>query len=212
MLRPCVMNTPTTHPADNPLQTWFSARKPWESLIFASSILALLCVAVPAVAKPQLPGMTNAQQSDLKSLGIQVAVPGYIPRSFQVAKVTIQCPAKVKENCRPGPSYAIIFRSPSGTCFAIEAVAGGIGDVNLEQTVPVTSKLFGPTEIGFLNSRWPERSDPNLDPLFSDWLARSPRSGPVYRLYSSKGEPAYCTSRISLDEGVKIVTSLKWLF
>ena len=188
------------------------SQKALENLIFATSIIVPLCATAPAVAEPQLPGMTNAQHSDLKALGIKVAVPGYIPRGFRVAKVTTQCPAIVKGNCRPGPSYAIIFRSPAGTCFVIEGAAGGIGDVNLEQTVPVTSKLFGPTKIGLLNSRWPERSDPKTDGLFTDWLARSAHSAPVYRLYSSKGEPAFCTSRIPLNEGVKIVESLKWLF
>jgi len=196
-----------------PFATMLFSQKALENLIFATSITASLCATAPAVAEPQLPGTTNAQHSDLKALGIKVAVPGYIPRGFHVAKVTTQCPARVKGNCRPGPSYAIIFGSPAGTCFAIEGVAGGIGDVNLEQTVPVTSKLFVPTKkVGLLNSRWPERSDPKIDGLFTDWLALSAHSAPVYRFYSSKGEPAFCTSRIPLDEEVKIVESLKWLF
>jgi hypothetical protein len=159
---------------------------------------------------PQLPGMTKAQHAALNSSGIKVAVPGYIPKGFRVVDVTT-CPSKRTNNCRPGPTYEIVFRSPVGTCFVIEGVSGGIGDGNLEQTVTVKSKLFGPIKIGLNNSRYPKRSDANIDPIFTEWLTQSLRSGPFYKFYSDKEEPAGCTSKVPFKEAVKIVESLKWL-
>jgi hypothetical protein len=166
----------------------------------------------PATTIPQLPGMTKAQHAALNSLGTKVAVPGYIPKGFQVVNVTTQCPGKTIDHCRPGPSYDIVFRSQAGTCFVMGGVAGGIGDVNLEQSVTVKSKLFGPIKIGLNNSRYPKRSDANIDPIFTEWLTQSIRSGPFYQFYSGKPDPSGCTGKVPFNEAVKIVESLKWLF
>ena len=159
---------------------------------------------------PQLPGMTKAQHAALNSSGIKVAVPGYIPKGFRVVDVTT-CPSQRTNNCRSGPTYDIVFRSPAGTCFVIEGVSGGIGDGNLEKTVTVKSKLFGPIKIGLNNSRYPKRSDANIDPIFTEWLTQSLRSGPFYKFYSDKEEPAGCTGKVPFKEAVMIVESLKWL-
>ena len=164
-----------------------------------------------ATTVSQLPGMTKAQYAALNSLGIKVAVPGYIPSDFRVVDVT-PCPSKRTSDCRPGPTYDIVFRSPAGTCFVVEGVSGGIGDGNLEQTVTVKSKLFGPVKMGLNNSRYPKRSDANIDPIFTEWLTQSRRSGPFYHFYSGEPYPAGCTSKVPFNEAVKIVESLKWLF
>ena len=166
----------------------------------------------PATTIPQLPGMTKAQHAALNSLGTKVAVPGYIPKGFQVVNVTTQCPGKTIDHCRPGPSYDIVFRSPAGTCFVVGGVSGGIGDGNLEQSVTVKSKLFGPIKIGLNNSRYPKRSDANIDPISTEWLTQSIRSGPFYQFYSGKPDPSGCTGKVPFNEAVKIVESLKWLF
>jgi hypothetical protein len=165
----------------------------------------------PTTTNSQLPGMTKPQLASLNALGIKVAVPGYIPKGFRVVDVT-PCPSKRTNDCRLGPTYDIVFRSPEGTCFVIEGVSGGIGDGNLEQTVTVKSKLFGLVKMGLNNSRYPKRSDANIDPIFTEWLTKSPRSGPFYKFYSDKKEPAGCTSKVPFNEAVKIVESLKWLF
>jgi len=168
--------------------------------------------SVPATTISQLPGMTKPQLAALNALGVKVAVPGYIPKGFRVVNVTTQCPGETLKTCRPGPSYDIVFRSPAGTCFVIEGTSGGIGDGNLEQTVTVKSKLFGPIKIGLNNSRYPKRSDAKIDPIFTEWLTQSPRSGPFYHFYSGEPYPAGCTSKVPFNEAVKIVESLKWLF
>jgi hypothetical protein len=167
--------------------------------------------SAPATIIPQLPGMTKAQHAALNALGIKVAVPGYIPKGFRVVDVTT-CPSKTTNDCRSGPTYDIVFRSPAGTCFVVGGVSGGIGDINLEQTVTVKSKLFGPIKMGLNNSRYPKRSDANIDPIFTEWLTQSLRSGPSYKFYSDKEEPAGCNGKVPFNEAVKIVESLKWLF
>jgi hypothetical protein len=78
--------------------------------------------------------------------------------------------------------------------------------------VTVKSKLFGVVKMGLNNSSYPKRSDANIDPIFTEWLTKSPRSGPFYKFYSDKEEPTGCTSKVSFNEAVKIVESLKWLF
>lgn len=167
--------------------------------------------SVPATTIPQLPGMTKPQLAALNALGIKVAVPGDIPRGFRVVNVNT-CPSKKSNDCRSGPTYDIVFRSPEGTCFVIEGVSGGIGDINLEQTVTVKSKLFGPIKMGLNNSRYPKRSDATIDPIFTEWLTQSLRSGPFYKFYSDKEVPTGCTGKVPLNEAVKIVESLKWFF
>ena len=167
--------------------------------------------SIPAATISQLPGMTKAQYAALNSSGIKVAVPGYVPKGFRVVDVTI-CPSKTTNDCRPGPTYNIVFRSPAGTCFVVGGVSGGIGDGNLEQSVTVKSKLFGPIKIGLNNSRYPKRSDAYLDPIFTEWLTQSLRSGPFYQFYSGKPDPSGCTGKVPFNEAVKIVESLKWLF
>jgi len=174
----------------------------------------IVCVSqssASATTISQLPGMTKAQYAALNSSGIKVAVPGYIPKGFRIVDVTL-CPSKRTNDCRPGPTFDIVFRSPAGTCFVVGGVSGGIGDGNLEQTVTVYSKLFGPVKMGLNNSRYPKRSDANIDPIFTEWLTQSLRSGPFYHFYSGEPYPAGCTTKVPLNEAVKIVESLKWLF
>jgi hypothetical protein len=166
--------------------------------------------SAPTTTISQLPGVIMSQLAALNALGIKVAVPGYIPKGFRVVDVTT-CPSQRTNNCRSGPTYDIVFRSPAGTCFVIEGVSGGIGDGNLEKTVTVKSKLFGPIKIGLNNSRYPKRSDANIDPIFTEWLTQSLRSGPFYKFYSDKEEPAGCTGKVPFKEAVMIVESLKWL-
>jgi hypothetical protein len=156
--------------------------------------------ASPSEAKPQLTRMTDAQHTTLKSLSMRIVVPGYIPQGFQVVGITTEPCAP--SGCRVGrPSYSIIYRSPRKACFEIEGTSGGVGGPALEHVVPVTSKLFGSTEVGFY---------PN-NHLSSDWLSLSPSSGPFYRLYSREGYPRGCATRITPKEAVQIVKSLKWL-
>jgi hypothetical protein len=149
-------------------------------------------------AKSQLTGMTDAQHKTLKSLSMRIVVPGYVPQGFQVVGITAK-PCS-PSGCRRGtPEYSITYLSPRKACFEIEGTSGGVGGPDLEDVVPVTSKLFGSTKVGF----YPDNH------LSSDWLSLSPSSGPYYRLYSREGRG--CATTITPDEAVQIVKSLKWL-
>jgi hypothetical protein len=179
---------------------------------FAAAItLVTTAVAVPTVAKSQVAGLTGTQQENLKSLGIKVVVPRYIPSGFRVVKVkTEPCRSGA---CRAGqPGYTITYQSSKKACFDVEGTSGGLGGPGLEDAISVKSKLFGSTQVGFF--RVPgssERGMAESTHLSSDWLTLSPASGPFYRLYSRAWKPAGCTSRITPQEAVKIVEFLGWL-
>jgi hypothetical protein len=210
-------------------------RKFWKIIIItATSALIPIFVTVPTVAKPQLNGMTNAQQETLKSLGIKVVVPSYAP-GFQVAKVMAQCPLKRSRtgDCHFGPRYGIIYHSPKNACFAIEGASGGRGDVDGEYKVPVTSKLFGATMLWFSTTFPPNGSSPDYRTpslaqlqtlqfyLITSWMSASPSSGPTYLLRSgakvfsnSRDSDSYtsgCKIGITPQEAVQIIKSLEWL-
>jgi hypothetical protein len=156
--------------------------------------------ASPSEVKSQLAGMTTAQYTTLKDLGMKVVVPGSVPQGFQVVRITTE-PCAPSGCGRGKPGYTITYRSPSKVCFEIEGTSGGVGGPSLERAVPVTSKLFGATEVGFYRNNH----------LSSDWLTLSPSSGPYYRLYSRGSNPSGCTTRITPKQAVQIVKSLKWL-
>jgi len=177
-------------------------KKTWKTILFATvSTLVHFLGSVPSEAKPQLNGMTDAQYATLKSLGMRIVIPSYVPQGFQVVGITTK-------PCSPGgcqretPSYSITYRSPRKACFEIEGISRGMfGGPALERVVPATNKLFGSTEVGFY---------PN-NHLSSDWMSLSPSSGPHYRLYSRGETPRGCETRITPEEAVQIVESLEWL-
>jgi hypothetical protein len=176
-------------------------KKIWKTISLATvSTLVSFLVSAPAEAKPQLTGMTDAQRTTLKSLGMKIIVPGYVPKGFQVVGITAR-PCAPSGCGRGKPEYSITYLSPRKACFEIEGTSGGLGGPALERAVPVTSKVFGATEVGF----YPGNS------LSSDWLSLSPSSGPYYRLSSRKGSPSGCATRITSEEAVQIVKSLEWL-
>lgn len=82
--------------------------------------------SLPSEAKPQLTGMTDAQQTTLESLSMKIVVPGYLPPGFQVAGIiTRPCSPS---GCRRGtPEYSITYLSPRKACFEIEGTSGGTG-------------------------------------------------------------------------------------
>lgn len=98
--------------------------------------------------------LTTEQSRSLKTLGIRVAVPSYVPHGFTVSSVkTEPCPAKSQRTstgvCRFGPTYQILYRNPQRTCFEINAIGGGLGGPDPEFIFPVEIKLLGKTTIGF---------------------------------------------------------------
>ena len=135
-------------------------RKLWQiNTVTATCALVLATVLLStldngSVAASPLKHLTTEQNRSLKTLGIRIAVPNYVPRGFTVSSVkTEPCPAKSQRTstgvCRFGPTYQILYRNPQRTCFEISAVGGGLGGPDPEFVFPVESKLLGKTTLGF---------------------------------------------------------------
>jgi|LakMenE01Jun11ns_1017448.scaffolds.fasta_scaffold9704106_1 hypothetical protein len=201
--------------------------KSFAILLPALSAISCVFASVPTYAEPQLSGMTNQQQAALRQLGFKVAVPGYVPKGFHVAKVTIE--PLISGRSRIGlPAYRITYRSAGGSCFEVNGVNGGVGDMWGEFKIPVTSKLLGPTTLYFstrpgnlTGDRTPSSAMLRTPPhsLTTDWFPYpSSRSqfSPTVRLYrvSSASRPnnmPSCVTAISPQVAMQIVESLEWL-
>ncbi len=140
---------------------------------------------------------TSEQIRDLKSLGIKIAVPSYVPEGFRVDQVQA-----VKDQW--GSSYIIIYRAPNNSCFAIEAASGGIGDVipddPNEPGIPINSSVLGRARL-------------YTKPLVSSWLSEEPGEPPVYGFRGEmvSGDRNCIARNISPPEAVKIIESLQYL-
>ena len=194
------------------------------SSIISSAFITISAI-LPAEARPQLTGMTNAQRTSLKSLGMKIVVPGYVPEGFRVIGITTD-PLREGRSKIGRPAYSIIYRSPSNSCFQISGTSGGVGGPGGEYQVPVTSQLLG-TESLYFNTR-PGTPSGNLTPspallkapqsyLRTDWFKHS---SPVETFYSLNspltlrptiGTPSCKASSITPQEAIKIVDALEWL-
>lgn len=154
-------------------------------------------LAAPAEAK-----LTPAQIQQLRSLGIEIAVPTYIPNRFRVDKVKVQpCPPGSRRFC---PQYTITYRGPNNTCFAIESTGGGIGGVpEGDRTFAINSPLFGDglLELG----KYGQSKTPTL---LAQWLG----NGPFYRFTGAGVIPELSRcNNISPQEAVRVTESLQYL-
>jgi hypothetical protein len=190
------------------------------SSIIITIITAILAAAsiqsVTAERPNQGQFLANTQLSDrqtnqLKSLGVKVAIPSYIPAGFQVASVQVKpCPSGVRRFC---PDYAIIYRNPNNSCFAIESTGGGIGDMpsaDLEQSYPVNNSILGKSAV--LKYRKNDRLSGST--LIGSWMGQ----GPFYRFTGADSrlflgalpELSNCKD-ISPQEAVRVSESLRYL-
>ncbi|MBW4445203.1 MAG: hypothetical protein KME10_29310 [Plectolyngbya sp. WJT66-NPBG17] len=171
--------------------------------------------------------LTPKQQASLKSLGIAIAVPSFIPAGYTVSKVEVKpCPANAprsdKGTCRFGPQYGIVYRNAQqDRCFAIEATGGGIGGVPAEYEVKINTQLLGETSLlfGQQNGEFKTPSSQQLNSpqpnLLTDWAG----VGPFYRISGAevvqksyyKSASTQCRNTITPNEATKIVRSLSWL-
>ncbi|MCU0545563.1 MAG: hypothetical protein MUE44_25900 [Oscillatoriaceae cyanobacterium Prado104] len=152
--------------------------------------------------------LSQTQINQLKSLGVKIAIPSYIPAGFQVASVQVKpCPSGIRRFC---PDYAIIYRNSNNSCFAIESTGGGIGDMpsdNLEQSYPVNNPILGKSAL--LNYRKNSRFSGPI--LTGSWMGK----GPFYRFTGAgsrlvNAELSNC-SDISPQEAVRVWESLRYL-
>ncbi|HLO48025.1 MAG TPA: hypothetical protein VK211_06340 [Kamptonema sp.] len=173
--------------------------------LFLLDILSLnFALNQSAVAQQSKSGLTAAQIQQLKSLRVKIAVPTYTPPGFKVTSILIQpCPDNVTR-CRFGPQYTITYQGPNNTCFAIEAVGGGIGGVDLASKLPVNSPVFGKNFIYYGSGGG------NPSPtIFSDWL-----QGPeLFYRFVGQGATDKLTNckNINPQEAVRVTESLRYL-
>jgi hypothetical protein len=173
----------------------------------------------------QLPanaGLTQAQIRQLRSLGIRIVVPTYVPRGFQIASVRAElepsCPPRFRSQCA---RYAIIYRNSTNYCFAIESVGDGIGGgAARENAIAVVTRIFGRTTLYYGRYQDPEMRQrfPDAD-LYMEWVGNGPfyrftGAGLVRQTYYGErlSQPvAQCRNNISPQEAVKVIRSFSFL-
>jgi hypothetical protein len=145
------------------------------------------------------------QQRELRSSGVPVILPTYIPSGFRAVEVkTMSDGAK---------GYSIVFeRADDNRCFLVEGIDGGIGGgIDLEFTLPIDSKLFGSGYIlsyGLPKDPEMKQQFPETD-LYSDWMERNRF---FYRLGGAliareEYDYANCRQDLEPSEAVKVIES-----
>ncbi|MEG4498765.1 hypothetical protein QUB05_16185 [Microcoleus sp. F10-C6] len=184
-------------------------------------IVAILAASIQSVTAERSTNqgqlVANAQLSDiqtnqLKSLGVKVAIPSYIPAGFQVASVQVKpCPSEFRRFC---PNYAIIYGNSNNSCFAIESTGGGIGDMpstDLERSYPVNNSILGKSAV-LKYRKNPRLSGPTLT---GSWMGKGPFyrfTGAGSRLFLDTAPPELSNCKdISPQEAVRVWESLRYL-
>ncbi|HEY9813974.1 MAG TPA: hypothetical protein V6D31_10650 [Candidatus Sericytochromatia bacterium] len=146
----------------------------------------------------------------LKSVGMKIAVPTYIPLGFKIESLSNNSDKYYK-------GYTVIYKRNDNSCFSIEAITGGIGgEPDLEHTLPYNSPLFGKGTLNYgkytdiyLRKQFP------LSQMTTGWM--EPKNFQAfYRFnganwYSSDKAKPKCNKDIPPTEAVKIINSLQYL-
>lgn len=156
--------------------------------------------------------LSASQQESLNSLGIQIALPKYVPAGFQTAEITTKpCTASDKKFCRSDPQYEVKYRNGENHCFAVSAVSGGVGGPDGGRyNREINTQLFGKVKVAvdMINR------DRIMEPMTED-IANTPQkdisilpagNSPFY-FVNTCSETAFMTP----NEFIKIVESLDWL-
>ncbi|MEE3719275.1 hypothetical protein V2H45_21255 [Tumidithrix elongata RA019] len=172
-------------------------------------------------AYSQTTHLSDAQQSALKSLGIPVAVPSYIPEGFRVTQMSLKlCAADAPRigDCREGSSYEIRYRNDKNACFNFYAIAGGVGGGYGEFAYRSQTQTLGKViiEFGQLNGANKTPTPEQLrvpQPKLGSFPARleSPRT-PYYSLQVEE-EQYFCVKNTTITPLAieKMLNSLVWL-
>jgi hypothetical protein len=120
------------------------------SLVVSIATFVPTASSVHAQSGPSL--LSASQQKSLKSLGIKIAIPQYVPQGFRVVSVkTEPCRAGSSVNangvCRFGPNYTVVFGNAENHCFAVDATGGGLGGPDGRYTRKVNTKLLGKVDV-----------------------------------------------------------------
>ncbi|HEY9692765.1 MAG TPA: hypothetical protein V6D15_11195 [Oculatellaceae cyanobacterium] len=146
----------------------------------------------------------------LKSVGMKIAVPTYIPSGFKIERLSNNSDQYYK-------GYTVTYRRKDNSCFSIEAITGGIGDEpDLQHTLPYNSPLFGKGRLNYGKySDIDLRKQSPLSEMTTGWM--EPKNFQAfYRFnganwYSSDKAKPKCNKDISPTEAVKVINSLQYL-
>jgi hypothetical protein len=169
--------------------------------------------------------LPKSAQYKLKSLGIRIAIPAYLPSGYRYQTVVTEpCRSDIAVNadgvCRFGPSYSIVYINANKNCFVVEATGGGVGGATSDYIHSFSTPLFNQeTLISFgnmgMSSGIPKKATASdlrktYDVVYGNWMGESP----FYRVstFYPKSVTA-CTSRKGLTplEAQKVTQSLRWL-
>ncbi|MBW4426296.1 MAG: hypothetical protein KME50_18055 [Nostoc desertorum CM1-VF14] len=178
--------------------------------IASSCVLACIIASTAAViAQPKVSQtnlgikLTPTQLKVLRSLGLKVALPSYIPANFRADTVLVSAGRENVDSLR----YLVVYQNLSADkCFAIESTSGGIGDLpSGSRSYPINSPIFGKSflELGLYgNAKRPT--------LLSQWWGE--QNGPFYRFVGTGVVPelSNCTN-ITPQEAVKVSQSIQYL-
>jgi len=179
----------------------------------AVAINAAIHQSVVAQQTTRTAQLSSSQRARLKSLGVKIPVPRYVPAGFSIDSVRTE---RRGSGGSKSLEYAILYRlsKPQPLCFTIEATNAGIGDPpELASKLPMNSRIFG---NGY-SLNYGKYTDPDLrkqfpEPdLYTDWLEGN---GMFYRLIgAAQTRETYKTrdcKDISPREAVRIAESLQY--
>jgi hypothetical protein len=176
----------------------------------SSCIIACIIVATSVVVAQPNSSQTNSvvnltpiQLKVLRSVGLKVALPTYIPVNFHANEVIVSAGRENVDSLR----YLVVYQNLStAQCFAIESASGGIGDLpSGSRSYPINSPIFGKSvlELGLYG-------DAKQPTLLSQWWGE--QNGPFYRFVGTGVVPelSNCTN-ITPQEAVKVSQSIRYL-
>lgn len=171
--------------------------------------------------------LSTSQKESLKSLGIKIAIPRYVPQGFRVVTIkTEPCRASERADangvCRFRPSYAVLYRNAQNHCFVVDAIGGGIGGPDGRYTRAVNTKILGMVDVNI------DTSNGAMSEPITTAIANTPQKrlwtfpagkAPFYAVGTLEGKANRISSTITCsteahmtpNEFTKIVQSLDWL-
>ncbi|MBD2021726.1 hypothetical protein H6F43_16215, partial [Leptolyngbya sp. FACHB-36] len=108
-----------------------------------------------------------------------------------------------------GYGYTMLYRSNTGSCFAIEAVSGGIGDIPQgNRSYPVNNPVLGRGSL----EEYAAGQNGKAPALVSTWFGKFEQGGFVYHLIGAgvRNQTEGCQN-IPPREAVKVLESLRYL-
>jgi hypothetical protein len=145
--------------------------------------------------------LSASDQETLKSLGIKIAIPQYVPQGFRVETIVAKpCTKADKKFCRGEPSYTVVYGNPQNHCFAVDAVSGGVGGPGSGRyNRAVDTKLLGKVDVAVdLGSRDP------IQGSITEEIANVPQKN-IQTLAGS--EPPFYGVTTMIDNRVKSTTT-----